>query len=890
MGKKLVIVESPAKARTISGFLGDDYIVESSIGHIRDLPRRAADVPAKFKGEKWANLGVDVDNDFAPLYIIPPDKKAHITKLKKLLKGADALYLATDEDREGESIAWHLLEVLKPKVEVKRMVFHEITKKAILEAADNPREIDRRLVDAQETRRILDRLIGYEVSPVLWRKVKQGLSAGRVQSPATRIIVERERERIAFVSAGYWGVDGVFTASGQSFNATLVSVDDVRVATGRDFGDDGVLAGSDRVLLDDAAASSLAAEVTIAEILVTSIEAKPFTRRPYPPFRTSTLQQEGGRKLRFGARRTMSAAQSLYEAGFITYMRTDSVQLSGAAMESARRLVAGRYGEEYLPEKPRVYSSKVKNAQEAHEAIRPAGESFKDPAAAAKQFGPQSDQARLYDLIWKRTVASQMRDAKGEGVQVRLGGTCTDSGKTVRFAASGQTLIFAGFLRAYVEGADDPEAALDDQEKHLPAMEVKQSLDVVSAEASGHETRPPARYTEASLIKRLEELGIGRPSTYASIISTIQERGYAFKRGSALVPTFVAFSTIALLEKHFEEFVDYAFTANMEDDLDAIANGQQDQLAYLHKFYFGGDRRGLKDMVALNLDEIDAREINSIVIGADDNGEVIVARAGRYGPYVQRGDKTASLPDEIAPDEVDVAKAIELLEAPDQDRVLGRHPESGLPVTVKDGRYGPYVLVGEREEGSKNKPPTASLFKSMSIETVTIKDALRLLQQPRTVGAHPQDGADIVATNGRYGPYLKWGKETRSLETEEQIFAISLDEAVKVLAEPKRRGGRVAAPPLKELGDDPNSNKPVVVKDGRFGLYVTDGEHNASLRVADSLESITLERAAELLQARRDRAPAKKKPKAKSGAKATPKAASVAKAKMSSKNVTKAEK
>jgi DNA topoisomerase I len=861
MTKKLVIVESPAKARTISGYLGDDYIVESSIGHVRDLPRRAADVPAKYKGEKWANLGVDVENDFHPLYIVPADKKKHVTKLKKLLSGADALYLATDEDREGESIAWHLLEVLKPKVEVKRMVFHEITKSAILEAAENPRELDRRLVDAQETRRILDRLIGYEVSPVLWRKVKQGLSAGRVQSPATRIIVERERERIAFISAGYWGIDGVFAVDGQEFEAALSTIDEQRIATGRDFGEDGKLASDQRTLLDEKSANTLAGEIPATDITVTSVEAKPFTRRPYPPFRTSTLQQEGGRKLRFGARRTMSAAQSLYEAGFITYMRTDSTQLSDTAIGAARRLVGGRYGDEYLPEKPRVFASKVKSAQEAHEAIRPAGDSFQDPAIVAKQFGPESDQARLYDLIWKRTVASQMKDAKGEGLQVRLGGTSPDSGKTVSFAASGQTLLFAGFLRAYVEGADDPEAALDDQEKHLPNMTPGQNLDVVRVEASGHETRPPARYTEASLIKRLEELGIGRPSTYASIISTIQDRGYAFKKGSALVPTFVAFSTVALLEQHFEEFVDYAFTANMESDLDSIAGGQEDQLSYLNRFYFGNGHRGLKEMVALNLDEIDAREINSILIGADENGEVIVARAGRYGPYVQRGEETASLPDEIAPDEVDVAKAVELLEAPDQDRVLGDDPKTGLPITVKNGRYGPYVQVGEREEGSKVKPPTASLFKSMSIESVTLDDALLLLQQPRTVGAHPEDGADVIATNGRYGPYLKWGKETRSLETEDQIFGITMDEAVKLLAEPKRRGGRKAAAPLKELGDDPNSKKPVVVKDGRFGPYVTDGEVNASLRVGDSVETITIERAAELLQMRRDKGPVKKKAK-----------------------------
>ncbi len=864
MSTKLVIVESPAKARTIAGYLGDDFVVESSIGHIRDLPRSAADVPQSVKGEPWARLGVDVDNDFKPLYIVPGDKKKQVTKLRKLLKEADELYLATDEDREGESIAWHLLEVLNPKQPVHRMVFHEITPAAIREAVDQARDLDRRLVDAQEARRILDRLFGYEVSPVLWRKVRQGLSAGRVQSPATRIIVERERERMAFVPASYWGLTGTFAVNDDPlvFTANLVSLDDVRVATGKDFGPDGKLGKQKRVTLDEVAATELSAELAEADFAVTSVEAKPYTRRPYPPFRTSTLQQEAGRKLRFGARRTMSAAQRLYEGGFITYMRTDSTTLSATALDAARKLVTKRYGAEYLPDAPRSYSGKVKNAQEAHEAIRPAGDQFREPENVVAAFGAISDEAKLYDLIWKRTVASQMKDAKGESLSVRLAAEGT-SGRTAEFGATGKTITFPGFLRAYVEGSDDPDAALDDQERPLPAMAEGDTADVQDMSAKGSETKPPARFTEASLVKRLEELGIGRPSTYASIISTIQDRGYVNKRGTALVPTFTAFAAIGLLEQHFQDLVDYAFTARMEDDLDRIATGEQEAIPWLNSFYFGNGHPGLQELVAVNLDKIDAKEVNSIPLGLDDNGEPVVARVGRYGPYVARGEERASVPGDIAPDELTLDQAIAYLEAPSDERVLGTDPETGLTVIARTGRYGPYVQLGELDPDAKpkQKPKTASLFKSMSLETLTMEEALRLLTQPRTVGQHPEDGAGITAQNGRYGPYIKWGKETRSLDDEEQIFAITLDEAVAKLKEPKKRRGAASAP-LKELGEDPDG-KPIVVKDGRYGPYVTDGEYNASLRQDDTVESVTLERALDLLQARKDRGPAKKKRSAK---------------------------
>ncbi|HUF14731.1 MAG TPA: type I DNA topoisomerase [Acidimicrobiia bacterium] len=850
MPKSLVIVESPTKARTISAFLGSDAIVESSMGHIRDLPRSAAEIPARAKGEEWARLGVDVDNDFEPLYVVPKERKSQVKKLRDLLAGADELYLATDEDREGEAIAWHLVEVLKPKVPVKRMVFHEITRPAIEEAFSNPRDLDERLVSAQEARRILDRLYGYEVSPVLWKKVQPKLSAGRVQSVAIRIVVERERERMAFVPAGYWSIEGTFASKAdldKTFDATLVSVDEERVATGRDFGSDGEAAAR-VVVLDQKTATSLATALQESEFEVGSVESKPYTRRPYPPFRTSTLQQDAGRKLRYSSSRTMSVAQRLYENGYITYMRTDSVELSDTALSASRSQITKLYGQEYLSPSPRKYTGKqAKGAQEAHEAIRPAGD-FLTPEQVGTGVG--ADEAALYDLIWKRTVASQMADAKGVTVSVRLGAT-SSRGEYAVFAASGRTITFPGFLRAYVEGSDDPESELDDREKILPPLNEGDALAVARLEPTGHETRPPSRYTEASLVQKLEELGVGRPSTYASIMTTIQDRGYVFKKGAALVPTFIAFGVVGLLEKHFPNLVDYEFTAAMESDLDRIAGGEEKSVPWLSAFYFGDD--GLKTKVAARLDEIDPREINSIPIGVDESGNEIVARIGRYGPYVERGEERGSIPDGLAPDEVTVAKAIELIDQQNRgDKIFGTDPETGLTVYGRTGRFGPYIQLGEQEEGSKEKPKRASLLKSMTIDELGLEDALRLLSLPRIVGTDP-DGVEIVALNGRYGPYIQRGDDRRSLESEDQLFSIEVDDALKLLAEPPRRRGQAPTSDLKVLGKDPVSGKAVTVRSGRYGPYVTDGEVNASLRKGDSPETITMERAAELLQARRDR-------------------------------------
>jgi DNA topoisomerase I len=890
VAKPLVIVESPAKARTIARFLGRDYVVESSIGHIRDLPRNAADVPPAYKGEPWARLGVDVDNGFKPLYVVSREKRDQVRTLKAKLKEASELYLATDEDREGEAIAWHLLEVLNPgqRIPVRRMVFHEITPRAIEEAIANPRDLDRRLVDAQEARRILDRLYGYEVSPVLWKKVMPRLSAGRVQSVATRMIVERERARMRFRAASFWDLQGTFAPPDEpasAFPATLVALDGTRLATGRDFSETGELSRQDVVLLDEAGATALAGDLDGAAFSVRSVERKPYRRSPYAPFMTSTLQQEAGRKLRFSSARTMQVAQRLYENGYITYMRTDSTTLSSTAVAAARSQIAERYGPAYLPASPRVYATKVKNAQEAHEAIRPAGDSFRPPDAVAREVG--TDEARLYDLIWKRTVASQMADATGESVQVRLGGTAR-SGRDAEFAASGKTIAFPGFLRAYVEGSDDPDSDLEDQERVLPDLSDGDALDAVELRPDGHATSPPARYTEASLVRRLEELGVGRPSTYASIISTIQDRGYVWKRGSALVPSFTAFAVVTLLERHFPELVDYAFTARMEDDLDEIARGGEDAVPWLARFYFGdgaggsgsggggngdGHRRGfgLRGLVSDHLGEIDARAVNSIPIGTTEDGDEIVARVGRYGPYLQRGDTTAPLPDDLPPDELTVERALALLEAPSGDRVLGDDPETGLPVLVRSGRFGPFVQLGEAEGDAK--PRTASLFKTMAVETVTLDDALRLLRLPRVVGVDPADGQEIVALNGRYGPYLRKGDDSRSLESEEQLFTVTLDDALRVFAEPKRGRGARSTAPLREVGEDPVSGRPVVVKEGRFGPYVTDGETNASLRKGDTVEGITIDRAAELLADRRERV-ASGPPKRAGGKKAAKKAAS----------------
>jgi len=895
--RRLVIVESPTKARKIAGYLGRNYVVESSRGHIRDLPKGAADVPAKYKTEKWARLGVNVDSDFEPLYVVSPDKKSTVSELKSLLKDVDELYLATDGDREGEAIAWHLLETLKPRIPVRRMVFHEITEPAIRAAAENPRDLDTDLVDAQETRRILDRLYGYEVSPVLWKKVAPKLSAGRVQSVATRIIVQRERERMAFRSAAYWDILAELDASVSDpdaapprFNARLVAVDGKRVASGRDFDSFGaVRKPAEIVVLDEAAAGALATGLRGAALTVASVEEKPYTRRPYPPFMTSTLQQEAGRKLRFSSERTMSVAQKLYENGYITYMRTDSTTLSQSAIDAARNQARQLYGDEYVHPSPRQYTRKVKNAQEAHEAIRPSGDTFATPGALHSEL--DADGFRLYELIWQRTIASQMADARGTTLSLRITGSAAD-GRAATLAASGRTITFPGFLKAYVETVDELAGGeADDAESRLPQLRQGQRVDAIRLTADGHATNPPARYTEASLVKALEDLGIGRPSTYSSIIRTVQDRGYVYKKGSALVPSWVAFAVTGLLEQHFGRLVDYDFTAALEDELDEIANGHEQRTNWLHNFYFGGEHGvphsiaragGLKKLVGVNLEGIDAREVNSINLFDDDQGRLIYVRVGKNGPYLERmvvgedGEpvpQRANLSDEITPDELSLELAETLFATPQEGRVLGVDPETGHEVVARDGRYGPYVTEvlppppdddggvtakkGKKPTGPK--PRTGSLFGSMDLQTVTLEDALKLLSLPRWVGVDPQSGEEITAQNGRYGPYLKRGTDSRSLASEDQIFDIALDEALKIYAEPKRRGRQGAAtPPLRELGTDPASGKPMVIKDGRFGPYVTDGETNASLRKGDDVLTITDDRASELLADRRARGPVKK--------------------------------
>ena len=846
MPKRLVIVESPAKARTIAGFLGPDFVVESSVGHIRDLPDSAAEIPEKYKGESWARLGVDVENGFEPLYVVDPDKRKTVAQLRKQLADADELLLATDEDREGEAIAWHLLEVLNPKVPARRMVFHEITRDAIERALDETRDVDERLVDAQESRRILDRLYGYEVSPVLWKKVMRGLSAGRVQSVATRLVVERERERMAFRAAEWW--DLLATFDPDSFEARLVSVDGQRVAQGRDFGPDGKLRGDARPL-DEAAARGLVERLEGASFEVARVERKPYVRRPSPPFMTSTLQQEASRKLRYSAQTTMRLAQRLYENGYITYMRTDSTTLSESALTAAREQVTSLFGAAYVPPQPRRYERKVKNAQEAHEAIRPSGDRFRTPQDVRAELSP--DEHALYELIWMRTIASQMKDAQGQTVSLRIAAD-SSAGEAVEFGASGTVITFRGFLAAYEEGRDDDGPAKgDDEERRLPNLSEGDSVELRALEPQGHETSPPARYTEATLVRTLEELGIGRPSTYASILGTILDRGYVFKRGTALVPAFLAFSVVALLEQHFGRLVDYDFTARMEDDLDRIAAGDEHRVEWLGRFYFGDGSGGLHELVS-DLGAIDAREINSLEIG-----DGIVLRVGRYGPYLERDGQRASVPEELAPDELTLERAEELLAQPSGDRELGSDPETGLPIVARTGRYGPYVTEVLPEE-AKEKPRTASLFKTMSLDTVTLEDALRLLQLPRVVGV-AEDGEEVVARNGRYGPYVQKEKESRSLESEEQLFTIDLPGALALLAQPRqRRGQRAATKPLRELGADPVGGKDIVLKEGRFGPYVTDGETNASLRKGDDPETITLDRAVELLAERRAKGPAKR--------------------------------
>ena len=953
MSTKLVIVESPNKVRSIAGYLGPEFDVEASVGHIRDLPQ-PSELPATMKKGPYGKFAVDVEDDFTPYYVVNPDKKKTVAQLKKALKNADELYLATDDDREGEAIAWHLQQVLKPKVPVRRMVFTEITREAVTRALSNTRDLDIHLVDAQETRRILDRLVGYEVSPVLWRKVRAGLSAGRVQSVATRLVVERERERMAFRSASYWGVEADFSTvlspvdvtarQDASFTARLVTLDGRRVATGRDFNDDGELrpaaVKASAVHLHQVGATAVAEAIGRGQPRVAGVEDKPYKRRPAAPFTTSTLQQEASRKLRMNPRETMRVAQGLYENGFITYMRTDSTVLSGQAVAAARSQVAELYGAEYVPERPRVYASKSKGAQEAHEAIRPAGDHFRTPAQVSGEL--TGAQFRLYELIWKRTVASQMADAVGSTATVTVevpltpaAGESRDSGPTFSTAgltASGTVITFRGFLAAYEEGRDAERyqedsgtTTKDAKDVRLPSMISGQELAALAAEASGHETTPPPRYTEASLVKALEEREIGRPSTYAATMSTISDRGYVDHRGQALVPTWLAFAVTRLLEENFTELVDYDFTASMERDLDRIAAGEEDRVAWLRRFYNGQGAsgaaveetapaageldaaaalraQGLKGLVD-NLGEIDARAVNSIEIG-----EGITLRVGRYGPYLEDGEgKRANVPADVAPDELTVDKARELFaRAADDGRELGVDPVSGHVIIAKDGRYGPYVteVLPDPEEvagtaaadsaaadgqsaskpartatstktrrtakAAKPKPRTASLLRSMDLSTVTLEQALDLLSLPRVVGQDPESGADITAQNGRYGPYLKKGTDSRSLETEEQIFTVTLEQALEIFAQPKRRRGQAAARgPLRELGEDPATGKPVVIKDGRFGPYFTDGETNVTLRRGDDPATVTPERAFELLAEKRAKGPAKKRTTRKTTAKKT---------------------
>jgi len=879
--KSLVIVESPAKARTISKFLGKNYMVEASIGHVRDLPHGAKEIPQEYKDQEWAYLGVNVNEDFDPVYIVPADKKQQVSKLKKLLKESDELYLATDEDREGEAISWHLQEILKPKVPVHRLVFHEITETAIKGALANPRAIDSGLVRAQETRRILDRLYGYEVSPLLWRKVKPRLSAGRVQSVAVRLIVQRERERIAFRSATYWDLVAKFEVEGQAFEATLVEADGKRVPSSRDFDASTGKPNKDNLLLlNEEEAKLLLERIRSADFSVAKLENKPYTTKPAAPFTTSTLQQEANRKLSFTARRTMQVAQSLYENGYITYMRTDSTNLAEVAINASRQLVKSEYGENYLPAKPRIYASKVKNAQEAHEAIRPAGDEFRTPDTLKGEL--TNEQFRLFELIWKRTIASQMKDAEGHRISINIGG-----GNAV-FYVSGKTIDFPGFLRAYVEGSDDPQAELADRESILPTVVMGQSVDAKDFDPKSHTTQPPARFSEASLTRSLEEMGIGRPSTYASIIDTILRREYVFKKGNALVPTWVSFAVVGLLEEHLAKLVDFDFTAKMEDDLDSISRGEANSTDYLSQFYFGVNDTGLKEKIEARIKDVDARSVNSISLGFPEEGEhkdEVFVRVGRYGPYIEQGERRGSIPDDLPPDEVNLPKAMEILENAEKgDEPIGEDPKTGRPVFIKTGRFGPYVQLGSPDE--EEKPKNASLLKGMSVGDINLETALKLLSLPREVGLHPQDSKPIVAYNGRFGPYVKWNDETRSLPADVSPIEIELEQSIELLAQPKTRGGRGAPKePLKTLDKSPVTEEVLKVMDGRYGPYVTDGETNASLPKGTKPEDLTMEIALNLLAERAAKAPAKKKKKKKATKKTTTKKA--AKKKTTKKKSTK---
>ena len=883
--KTLVIVESPAKARKIGGYLGDGYIVEASVGHIRDLPQRAADIPKEVKKLAWSKEGVDIENDFAPLYVINPDKKAKVAELKELMKGADEILLATDEDREGEAIAWHLIEVLQPKIPIKRMVFNEITEDAIKAAVENTRDLDYNLIDAQETRRVLDRLYGYRLSPVLWKKVMPRISAGRVQSVATRLIVEKERERMAFISSAWWDLDA---KTNLGFTARLLSVDGKKVASTADFGADGAVKEKslkDILLLDETGARALTDSLQGVALTVKSMEESPRTERPKPPFTTSTMQQDAGSRLGWGAQITMRIAQRLYENGYITYMRTDSINLSDQALKAARQAATALYGKDHVYETPRLYQGKTKNAQEAHEAIRPAGDTFKTPGELAPELS--RDEFALYDLIWKRTVASQMADAKKMQMRVDFDATTADKKEAI-FRANGSVITFPGFLAAYDDIATDENKDEESEDRRLPAMTIGQAVKVDEYSCEGHETKPPARYTEPTLVKKLEELGIGRPSTFASIIQTIQDRGYVSKRGRALVPTFLAFSVTGLLETHFTKLVDYDFTASMEEDLDKIASGEAGRVDWLRDFYYGVDGQPGLNELALDLGVIDARATNTMSLS-----ETIEIRVGRYGAYLQENipdqdRKLANIPEGLAPDELTLAKAIELLAAPSGERELGTDPKTGLEVVAKSGRFGPYIteifpeapvelndkgeVKKKRKKADAPKPKTASLLSTMNLDTITLDDALQLLSLPRTLGTNSA-GDEITVQNGRYGPYLKAGTDSRTLTSEDQLFSINLEQALDIYSKPKERRRGVAKPPLKELGVDPGTEKQVIIKDGRFGMYVTDGETNATLRRGDTLEAMTLERGLELLAGRRaweaENGPSPKKSR-KKAAKAKP--------------------
>lgn len=889
-GKSLVIVESPAKARTISKFLGPAYQVEASIGHVRDLPAGKKDMPEKYKAEDWAYLGVDIDQDFQPLYIVPTDKKKQVKKLKDALKGADHLYLATDEDREGEAISWHLQEILKPKVPVDRLVFHEITKEAIQHALEATRQIDGSLVHAQETRRILDRLYGFDMSSLLWRKIGKGTSAGRVQSVAVRVIVQRERERIAFVNATYWDLEAVFkTAGGETMAATLNAVEGKKIPSGKDFdSSNGKLKNPELLQLSEQQANDLAEKLRTSDFKVTAVEVKPFTERPRPPFTTSTLQQEANRKLGFTAQRTMGAAQRLYENGYITYMRTDSTTLSNEAVGAARNLVRSEYGENFLHPTPRVYKGKVKNAQEAHEAIRPAGTPFRLPETLRGEL--ERDQFRLFDLIWKRTVACQMADAKKQRMSITIEG----GGAT--FTASGTSIVFEGFLRAYVEGSDDPEAELANRDKLLPQVDQEDPLSAETLDPKSHTTQPPARFTEASLTRTLEEKGIGRPSTYASIIGTItdERRNYIVKKGSALVPTWRAFSVTRLMEEHFGTLVDYEFTAELEDFLDSISRNEVGREEYLKKFYFGDNSEdkhnvGLQGRLKQKLEEIDPKQSARFALGTPTEGEhrdEVFVRVGKYGPYIEQGERTGSIPDGLPPDEMNLEKAMELLASSEvKEEPIGIHPPTGKPIYIKVGRFGAYIQLGEPDDEEKRNQ---GLLKGMEIENVNLELACKLLELPRTLGNYPDNDQPIQAFDGRYGPYIKCEKETRSLPDGLSPLEVTLEKAIELLRQPKTRGKRAPKEPLRVFEEkSPVTENEVKILDGRFGPYVTDGDTNASLRKGMDAKEMTFEAALDLLAERAAKGPSKRKKKKKATKKKAAKKKTATKKKTTKKKATK---